>query len=209
MIEWTTLSAFIAVVIGLFLIPGPAVFLTITQAAHSGRKTGILTGLGIATGDFLHVIFAAIGLSAILMTSAFAFNVVKYVGAAYLLYMGIRALFAKAEAVDLPEARSMSGWRAFRQGVVVEILNPKTALFFLAFFPQFVSPANGSTVVQFLYLGTVFIVMGFIYTTILAIGTDRISRFLTRSGSRFGQWGGKAVGLVYIGIGLRFVFQGR
>lgn len=209
MIEWTTLSAFIAVVIGLFLIPGPAVFLTITQAAQGGRKTGILTGLGIATGDFLHVIFAAVGLSAILMTSAFAFNVVKFAGAAYLLYMGIRALFAKAEVAGMPEVRAVSGRRAYGQGILVEALNPKTALFFLAFFPQFVNPANGSTISQFLILGVIFVVMSIVYTSVLAIGTEPISRFLRRSGSRFGQWGGKAVGLVYIGIGLKFVFQSR
>lgn len=208
MIEFTTLSAFIVVVISLFLIPGPAVLLTITQAARSGRKTGILTGLGIATGDFLHVIFAAIGLSAILMTSAFAFNVVKFAGVAYLLYMGIQAIFTKSKATDLPEVALISGPRAYGQGILVEALNPKTALFFLAFFPQFVNPANGSTIVQFLILGTIFVAMSIIYTTILAIGTEPISRILKR-GTRFGQWGGKVVGLVYIGIGLKFVFQSR
>nr|WP_236841325.1 LysE family translocator [Brevibacillus formosus] len=91
MFDWTTMGAFLAVVIGLFLIPGPAVLLTATRTVQGGRKAGIMAGLGIATGDFIHTIFAAVGLSAILMTSAWAFNLVKFVGAAYLVYLGVRA----------------------------------------------------------------------------------------------------------------------
>lgn len=208
MLELSTLSAFIVVVIGLFLIPGPAVFLTITRAAQGGHKTGIMTGLGIATGDLLHALLAAVGFSAILMTSAVAFNVVKFVGAAYLLYMGIRALIAKASTSEMPDVSHVSASRAYGHGILVEALNPKTALFFLAFFPQFVHPENGSTLAQFLMLGIIFVVMSIIYTTILAIGTGTIGRWMKR-GSGFGRWGSKFVGLVYIGIGLRVVFQSR
>lgn len=209
MLDISTLGAFIVVVIGLFLIPGPAVFLTITRAAQGGHKTGIMTGLGIATGDFLHVLLAAVGFSAILMTSAVAFNVVKFVGAAYLLYMGIRAIFAKTATSKMPDVSHVSASRAYGHGILVEALNPKSALFFLALFPQFVHPEKGSTLAQFLTLGVIFVVMSIIYTSTLSIGTGTITRWMKRGSSGFGRWGNKFVGLVYIVIGLRVVFQNR
>ena len=208
MFDLATIGAFIVVVIGLFLIPGPAVFLTITRAAQGGRKTGIMTGLGIATGDFIHALLAAVGFSAILMTSAVAFTIVKFVGAAYLLYMGIRAIFARASTSGMPDVKQVSASRAYGHGILVEVLNPKTALFFLAFFPQFVNPENGSIISQFLILGIIFVVMGIAYTTILAIGTGTIGRLMKRE-SGISRWGGKVVGLVYIGIGLQVVLQSR
>ncbi len=208
MLDISTLSAFIIVVIGLFLIPGPAVLLTITRAAQGGRKTGIMTGLGIATGDFIHALLSAVGFSAILMTSAVAFNIVKFAGAAYLLYMGIRAILAKASTTKLPDVSQVSASRAYGHGILVEVLNPKTALFFLAFFPQFVNPESGSTIMQFLILGIIFVVLSVIYTTILAIGMGTIGR-LMKPGLGIGRWGGKVLGLVYIGIGLKVVFQSR
>ena len=208
MFDLATIGAFIVVVIGLFLIPGPAVFLTITRAAQGGRKTGIMTGLGIATGDFIHALLAAVGFSAILMTSAVAFTIVKFVGAAYLLYMGIRAIFARASISGMSDVKQVSASQAYGQGILVEVLNPKTALFFLAFFPQFVNPENGSIISQFLILGIIFVVMGIAYTTILAIGTGTIGRLMKRE-SGISRWGGKVVGLVYIGIGLQVVLQSR
>ncbi len=208
MFDISTLSAFILVVIGLFLIPGPSVLLTITRAAQGGRKSGIMTGLGIATGDFIHAILSAVGFSAILMTSAVAFNVVKFAGAAYLLYMGIRAILAKVSTTKMPDVSQVSASRAYGQGILVETLNPKTALFFLAFFPQFVNPESGSTFVQFLILGIIFVGLSAIYTTILAIGTGTIARLMKRQ-LGIGRWGGKAIGLIYIGIGLKVFFQSR
>ena len=208
MFDLATIGAFIVVVIGLFLIPGPAVFLTITRAAQGGPKTGIMTGLGIATGDFIHALLAAVGFSAILMTSAVAFTIVKFVGAAYLLYMGIRAIFARASISGMPDVKQVSASQAYGQGILVEVLNPKTALFFLAFFPQFVNPENGSIISQFLILGLIFVVMCIAYTTILAIGTGTIGRLMKRE-TGISRWGGKVVGLVYIGIGLQVVLQSR
>lgn len=208
MFDLATIGAFIVVVIGLFLIPGPAVFLTITRAAQGGRKTGIMTGLGIATGDFIHALLAAVGFSAILMTSAVAFTIVKFVGAAYLLYMGIRAIFARASISGMSDVKQVSASQAYGHGILVEVLNPKTALFFLAFFPQFVNPENGSIISQFLILGIIFVIMGIAYTTILAIGTGTIGRLMKRE-SGISRWGGKVVGLVYIGIGLQVVLQSR
>lgn len=208
MFDFSTISAFVIVVIGLFLIPGPAVILTTTRAIQGGRKVGIATGLGIATGDFIHTLFAAVGFSAILMTSALAFNVIKIVGAIYLLYMGIRAIMAKTSSTESPDASIVSTTRAYRQGILVEVLNPKTALFFLAFFPQFVNPEAGSTIVQFLFLGILFVLLSITYTTILAIGVRPIGQLMKRVAG-IGRWSGKVVGFIYIGLGLRVVFQSR
>ncbi|VFS47934.1 LysE family translocator [Budvicia aquatica] len=156
MIDLTTLSTYLVVVLGLFLIPGPAVLLVLTRTAQGGRKTGIMTGLGIALGDSIHALLAAVGLSAILMTSALAFNIVKIVGAGYLIYLGVRALLEKRGDSSAPIVQNLSPMKAFLQAVPAEILNPKTALFFLAFFPQFVHPEQGSSLMQFTILGAIF-----------------------------------------------------
>lgn len=202
MLNIAELSAFILVVFGLFLIPGPAVLLLITRSAHGGTKTGIITGLGIATGDFIHVLLAAVGFSAILMTSTAAFNSVKIAGAAYLLYMGIRALLAKASSIKMPDVVQESLLKVYRHGILVEALNPKTALFFLALFPQFVNAESGTIVAQFLILGVIFVVLTVIYTTILAVFTGRIGQLIKR-GTGINRWGQKVLGLLYIGLGLQ------
>ena len=123
--------------------------LVLSRTVQAGRKTGVMTGLGIAAGDFVHTIFAAVGLSAVLMTSAIAFNAVKFIGAAYLIYLGIRAIRAKQGNPSLPKVSAVTPARAFLQAVPAEVLNPKTALFFLAFMPQFVHPERGSVFFQF------------------------------------------------------------
>lgn len=207
MLNIADLSAFLIVVIGLFLIPGPAVLLTISKSALEGTKTGILTGLGIATGDFIHVLLATIGISAILMTSTAAFNVVKIAGAAYLLYMGIRALLAKATSVKMPDVVRESPFKTYWHGILVEALNPKTALFFLALFPQFVDVEGGKVVTQFLILGVIFVVLSIIYTTILSIFTGKIGQLL-KAGNGMNKWGNKVLGLIYIGLSLQVLLLG-
>lgn len=198
------LSAFILVVCGLFLIPGPAVLLLLTRSAHEGTKTGFITGLGIATGDFLHVLVAAVGISAILVTSPAAFTIIKIAGAAYLIYMGIQALVVKASSIQTPDVVQASLLKVYRHGLFVEALNPKTALFFLALFPQFVHPESGSIVTQFLLLGIIFVALTISYTTMLALFTGTIRHFIKR-GSGINKWGQKALGLLYIGLGLQVV----
>lgn len=207
MLNIADLSAFIIVVIGLFLIPGPAVLLTISKSALDGTKTGIITGLGIATGDFIHVLLATIGISAILMTSTAAFNIVKIAGAAYLLYMGIQALLAKATSVRMPDVVKESLFKAYKHGILVEALNPKTALFFLALFPQFVDVERGKVVTQFLILGVIFVVLAVIYTTILSIFTGKIGQLL-KAGNGMNKWGNKVLGLIYIGLSLQVLLIG-
>lgn len=174
-----------------------------------GIKGGIITGAGIAVGDLLHTIAAVLGLSAILMTSALAFELVKYLGAAYLIYLGIKALLEKAKGPDQPDEKGLDSTVSFGQALVIEVLNPKTALFFLAFLPQFVKTEGPPVVLQLLTLGLTFVLMSILYTTLLAFLASSIgSRFFSKNG-RQSRWQGKIVGTIYIGLGLQLVFQSQ
>ncbi|MET3290197.1 UNVERIFIED_CONTAM: threonine/homoserine/homoserine lactone efflux protein [Brevibacillus sp. OAP136] len=208
MITFQTLLAFVLIVLSLFVIPGPAVLLTVTRSLHSGRKAGILAGLGIATGDLIHTLFAAVGLSAILMTSALAFNIVKFAGAAYLLYLGIRAIMERPADPQMPTVQKLTPLGTYSQAILVEVLNPKTALFFLAFLPQFVHPESGASFMQFLSLGLIFVLLSIIYTTLIAV-TARMLGQLVKRISWLGRWSGKIVGAIYIGLGLKVALQSR
>ncbi|MBB6671982.1 LysE family translocator [Cohnella nanjingensis] len=208
MFAFSALAAFVVVVLGLFLIPGPAVLLTITRTVQGGRKGGIMTGLGIATGDLIHTLFAAVGLSAILMTSSLAFNFVKYAGVAYLLYLGIKAILEKPADPELPKIPPVSPRKAYGQAIMIEVLNPKTSLFFLAFLPQFVHPDRGSSIVQFLVLGLIFVLLSAIYTTVIAVSVRALGRVVKRV-SWIGRLSGKIVGTIYIGLGVRVALQQR
>lgn len=210
MLDLSTLATFVAVVLGLFLIPGPAVLLVLTRTVHGGRKAGILTGLGIAAGDFMHTLGAAVGLSALLMTSALAFNAVKFVGAAYLVYLGVRALREKksANSPQMPAVASVSASKAFFQAIPAELLNPKTALFFLAFLPQFVRPEHGSTFAQFITLGLIFVGMSALYTTLLVVSIGPLGKLVKRL-TWLTRWQNKIIGVLFISLGLRVASQTR
>jgi threonine/homoserine/homoserine lactone efflux protein len=203
-----TLLTFAAVVLGLFLIPGPAVLLTLARATTGGRRVGVATGFGIAFGDLIHATMATFGLSAVLMTSAIAFNVVKYVGAVYLIFLGIRAIIEKGHELQLAPTRRIDAGRAFRQAILAEVLNPKTAIFFLAFLPQFVHPDHGFVVSQFAVLGLIFVAMSAGYTSLIALAAGSVSRWLRRH-SRIGRWQGRAVGTIYIALGVRLALEER
>lgn len=209
MFDFSTLLTFTGVVIGLFLVPGPAVLLTAAQTVQNGRKAGVITGLGLATGDLIHTIFAAVGLSAILMTSASAFNMVKWAGAFYLFYMGIRAVFTKASQTEMAKALAASAGRIYRQAILAEVLNPKTALFFLAFLPQFVDPAHGASIFQFMILGLIFVLLGVMYTTLIALAIEPISERIKRISWLNRGGGNKVIGAIYIGLGVKIALQGR
>ncbi len=204
--ELSTLGTFIAVVLGLFLIPGPAVLLVFARTVQGGRKTGILTGLGIATGDFVHTLAAAVGLSALLHTSALAFSAVKYAGAGYLIYLGIRAFLEKPRATALPEVAATAPAKSFFQAVLVEVLNPKTALFFLAFLPQFVQPVQGPPMAQLMLLGLIFVVMSALYTTLLVLAVRPLGCLCSRL-SWLGRRQGKIAGTIFILLGLQVALQ--
>ncbi|KKI90432.1 lysine transporter LysE [Bacillus sp. SA1-12] len=198
---------FILVVLMLFLIPGPAVFLTISQTIKGGTKNGIVTGFGIALGDLGHTFAAVLGLSAILMTSALAFEIVKYLGAAYLVYIGICTLIEKSKTNKKPVLKDVETIASFRQALFIELLNPKTSLFFLAFLPQFVLSNGIPVTTQLLILGLTFVFMSITYTTLLVLLTSIVGNKFYSKKNRRSHWIGKAVGIVYIGLGLKLALQ--
>jgi threonine/homoserine/homoserine lactone efflux protein len=159
----STLALFTVAAVTLLVIPGPAVLYIVTRSVDQGRAAGLVSVAGIHVGSLLHVAAAALGLSALLVSSAMAYNTVRWLGAAYLIWLGLRRLLARDEALE-PAAdrqpRRLGLRRVFAQGVVVNILNPKTALFFFAFLPQFVDLAKGSVPLQVLVLGVVFVLLG-------------------------------------------------
>lgn len=208
MISVTTFFTFIIVIFGLFLIPGPAVVLTVTNTIKGNRKSGIMTALGIAIGDLIHTIFAGVGLSTILMSSALAFNIIKYLGAAYLIYLGIQSIFEKQKLINIDVKNKEISSSYLKKAVFIEVLNPKTALFFLAFLPQFVSIERGATLLQFLILGLIFAVAGFLYTTVIALSVNKI-KYLFKGESILSRWTGKIVGTIYISLGLKVAFEDR
>ncbi|MHA7776762.1 LysE family translocator [Roseibium sp. M-1] len=208
MVDLTTLLTFIAIVLGFVFIPGPATLLTVARATGSGTKVGIATGAGIALGDILHTAMAVVGLSAIIATSAMLFSLIKYAGAAYLIYLGIRAILEKAPKGPGKAALPITAAKAFRQAILTEVLNPKTALFFLAFLPQFVHPENGAVALQLTILGTVFVLLGLFSTVVFALGAGHLGNFLRRNAAVL-KWQGKVIGSLYCALGLRLALQER
>jgi threonine/homoserine/homoserine lactone efflux protein len=208
MIDLASLAAYAAIVLGFVFIPGPATLLTIARSTTSGTRVGIATGAGIAVGDMMHTVMAVVGLSAIIAASALVFSIVKYVGAAYLLYLGIRAILTKTPAMHVSDALPITARQAFSQAILAELLNPKTALFFLAFLPQFVHAEHGSVPLQLTVLGIVFVLLGFLSTLVFAIGAGRAGNFLRRNPTVL-KWQGKVVGSIYCALGIRLALQHR
>jgi threonine/homoserine/homoserine lactone efflux protein len=206
MFEIPHLLTFALVVLALFLVPGPAVLLTLAQSMSGGPKVGLATSLGIAMGDAVHTAMAALGLSALLMTSAVAFDLVKYAGVAYLVYLGVRAWITPSEGMTQLKAQPVDARRAFYRALLTEVLNPRTALFFLAFLPQFVRPAGGPVVIQLLVLGLVFVTLSIGYTSVLALAAGSLGPWLVNH-SGVARWQGKIIGSVYIGLGIRLILQ--
>ena len=208
MIEPTVLIPYTLIVLGFVLIPGPATLLTVARATSSGAKVGIATGAGIAAGDVIHTVMAIVGISAIIATSAVLFSIIKYAGAAYLVYLGIRAILAEAPTDLANGALPITAGKAFRQAVLAEVLNPKTALFFLAFLPQFVRPEDGFVVLQLCSLGAVFVLLGLLSTVVFAVAAGGLGGFLRRNPTVL-KWQGKVVGSIYCALGARLALQER
>ncbi|HUC53843.1 MAG TPA: LysE family translocator [Candidatus Cybelea sp.] len=207
LISHSSLLLFVTGAAVLLVIPGPAVTYVVSRSIGHGRAAGLVSVLGIVTGTLCHVVAAALGISALLASSAMAFQFVKYLGAAYLIYLGIKTLRRKDEqlvAADTGETKLM---RLYGQGLLVNLLNPKTALFFLAFLPQFVDPARGQVTLQILQLGVLFALMGWssdsIYAVIAGTVAERIRGSLRlRRAQRHISGGG------LIALGLASAFSG-
>jgi threonine/homoserine/homoserine lactone efflux protein len=204
----TALGVFSLASLALLVVPGPSVLYIVTRGITQGRKAGLVSVLGVHVGTTLHIAAATLGLSALLMRSIVAFNIVKYAGAAYLVYLGIRRLLDDDSPVqtDWVQARSLA--RIFRQGIVVNVLNPKTALFFLAFLPQFVDVEKGSVPLQMLVLGSIFIVLGLISDGTYALVSSLIGNRL-RTSRGFARRERLLSGGVYLGLGVTAALSGH
>jgi threonine/homoserine/homoserine lactone efflux protein len=184
----------------LLVVPGPGVIYVVTRGAAHGHRAGVLSVLGVGLGSFGHAVAAAIGISALIASSAVAFSIVKYAGAAYLIYLGVRALLDRDETPTLFPRSERSDRRLFWEGFLVEILNPKTALFFLAFLPQFVDPAQGAVAPQMLVLGATFATLGLLCDGTYAVAAGSLGRRLrTARAERRLQ---RASGAVFVGLGV-------
>ncbi len=157
--SFDSIIAFAIASLALLVIPGPAVLYVINRSIADGRSTALAAVAGLEIGNFVHVIAATLGLSAVIAASATAFGIVKWIGAGYLVIIGLRTLSRKPQAMEV-QTSSLSRGKSFTQGIIVNTFNPKVALFFLSFLPQFIETEKGSTAVQSLILGSIFVLLG-------------------------------------------------
>ena len=204
----TSLLGFVVAALVLLLIPGPAVLYVVARSLSQGHRAGLVSVLGLSAGAMVHVVAATAGLSAILLASATAFGAVKALGAGYLVYLGIRTLLARqpAAGVDAPSPRS--SYRLFADGVLVSVLNPKIAVFFLAFLPQFVDPTRGPVTRQVLLLGLMYISLALITDSAYALLAGSV-RSLVGGRAMQGPLARYLTGGLYIGLGASMALTGR
>ncbi|HSO19567.1 MAG TPA: LysE family translocator [Desulfosarcina sp.] len=202
------LPLFVMSCVLLNVTPGQDTMYIIGRSVAQGRRAGLLSAMGIMTGVLVHTLLAALGLSMILATSSLAFAAVKYAGAVYLVWIGIGFLIRRSDHTSPPHAPegAFDAWKIFRQGVLTNVLNPKVALFFLSFLPQFVSPQADPVFLPFMALGLVFFTTGSIWCLLLASGASWLS---TRIGSRgsAGRLLQRLTGALFIGLGIRLAFS--
>ena len=199
--DWSSLGLFVIAALVLLITPGPAVLYIVTRSIDQGRWAGLVSMLGVHVGTLVHVTAAAVGLSAVLVASATAFTAVKWLGAAYLVYLGVRRMLDRTATASVEGGRPRQLRRAFVDGVVVNTLNPKTALFFLAFLPQFVDLARGRPEAQILGLGLLFVLLGTVTDGAYALSAGTVARWL-RGRPRFRATERWVSGGVYIGLGV-------
>ena len=203
----STFALFVAASLALTIVPGPAVFYIVARSVEGGRPAGLVSVLGIGAGGLVHVLFAAVGLSAILVSSAAAFSVVKWLGAAYLVYLGLQRILARDEENTAVSVEREPLSRVFSQGVIVNVLNPKTALFFFAFLPQFVDVSAGRVGVQILILGCLFILLATLSDGTWAVVAGAAGAWLHRRPGFVGaqRW---VSGSVFLGLGVATALSG-
>ena len=207
MFEPSQLYLFLIASFALLITPGPAVLYIVARSINQGRMAGIVSVLGVETANFFHASAAALGLSALLVSSALAFDLVKYLGAAYLIYLGVRKIMSKEEEAKAELSQQHNLSRIYTQGFVVNIFNPKTALFFFAFLPQFVNTSNGNVALQMFLLGIMFVVMGTITDGCYAVASSSIANQL-KDNHAFARNQRYFTGLIYIGLGIFTAFSG-
>jgi RhtB (resistance to homoserine/threonine) family protein len=195
---------FIATAIAVVLTPGQDTFFILGRSIASGRSAGIAAALGITCGSLIHTLLAALGLSALLATSPYAFMAVKFAGAGYLIYIGVRALLSRSKALPGADTanKDEGDWPAFRQGIVSNLLNPKVALFFLALMPQFILAGSTHKIAAFMVLGLTFVMLGVTWCMVLAIAAARLRGALMRRPSVTSMLN-KVAGGLFIALGVR------
>ncbi|MCB0210469.1 MAG: LysE family translocator [Anaerolineae bacterium] len=205
--DFSTLTLFVVAAVALIVTPGPAVLYVVARSIDQGRMAGVVSTLGIGVGTVFHVAAAALGVSALLVSSALAFNVVKYLGAAYLIYLGIRKFTVSESVTSLETVKPQKLARVFYQGIAVNVLNPKTALFFFAFLPQFVDVARGDVALQVFFLGTIFVMIGIVSDSVWAVVAGTIGRWL-KGNRRFLMGQRYFAGTVFIALGITTALSG-
>ena len=206
--ETESLLIFLGATLALNVTPGPDMLYVIARSTAEGTRAGVVSAFGIAAGTLVHLAAVALGLAALLEAVPLAYEVVRYAGAAFLLYLGVRALLSREAPTAGPVVARDSLGRIFRQGVVTNVLNPKVALFFAAFLPQFASPEHGSVLLQLVVLGLMFDLSGTTVNLLVAWGAGSAGdRVRTRLGPAT-AWR-RFTGLVFIGLGLRLALQRR
>lgn len=199
---------FFSAVIAFNLSPGPDLIFILTKTISGGRKVGVAASLGVCVGALFHVVIAAVGLSAILVSSALAFSIIKYIGAGYLLYLAYQAFRSSGTPLSVEAEANFKGsaWKAFKQGILIDVFNPKVAIFFMAFLPQFVRDDAGSTSWQLFYLGLlvilVAVVVELMYILLAAMFTEKL-----RDNRSFGLWLDRTVGVIFVGLGLKLAIS--
>jgi len=206
MLDWSKLSLFVSVATILVFMPGPNTLYIIARSIQQGRLAGLVSSLGVQVGTMVHIVAASLGLSALLVSSAVAFNVVKYAGAAYLIFLGIKTLLTK-ERIEPAKVRKAALGRVFQQGIVVNLLNPKTALFFFAFLPQFIDVGRGAVVLQVVLLGSILIFLGTLSDSVYALASGSIGNWL-RENLKFLRAQRYFAGSIYIGLGAATALSG-
>lgn len=209
MIPLSALPFFLLACWALNIVPGPDMLYVIARSANQGRRAGLASALGIAGGCIVQTTLVALGLAGILAAVPLAYEVVKFVGAGYLIYLGIRCILSRQNMLAAqPQMEQTDLWRVFAQGVLTNVLNPKVALFFLAFLPQFTSPAYGSVPLQIVTLGMLFNISGTLVNVIVALLAGSLGSWLKRHtrASRVLNW---LTGSIFIGLGVRLAFLQR
>jgi threonine/homoserine/homoserine lactone efflux protein len=205
--EPASLVLFAVAALALLLVPGPAVIYVVARSLQHGRRAGLASALGIHVGTLVHIAAATVGLSALIVSSAVAFTVVKIAGAVYLVGLGVWTLVSRQPETDVALGGEQNLRRAFAQGIVVNVLNPKTALFFLAFLPQFVDPDASHPAVQIAVLGILFALLGLVTDSLWALAAGTTRGLLGRS-RRLVRTQRYVTGTVYVGLGVATALAG-
>lgn len=208
MFDVSRIILFVSGALIIIVIPGPNILYLVARSIHQGRKAGLMSVLGIEAATLIHICAAMLGLTSLLLSSALAFTVVKYLGAAYLIYLGVRKLLEQDEIANEPAADPVGLKRIFLQGFFVNLFNPKTAMFFLAFLPQFVNPGEGNAALQIVFYGVVLVVLAILVEIVYVVFASRLGSWLGRTRQSRRKQRRLAAG-VYIGLGLTTALSGQ